>query len=87
MNYLRSIIYGGAASDSYGDNNNNQTADMDTMPDLAHSDDITTSQGESMDMDSNESKTRPLEDHKARISAYGNQLQQEQLQRQRAHQV
>ncbi|KAF9904146.1 hypothetical protein EC991_002981 [Linnemannia zychae] len=85
MNYLRSIIYGTTADQA--NNGNSQTTDMDSMPDLAHSDDFT-SQG-SMDLDDNDSnsKTRSLEDHKARIPAYGNQLQQDQLQRQRDHQA
>ncbi|KAF9933742.1 hypothetical protein FBU30_004543 [Linnemannia zychae] len=55
---------------------------MDSMPDLTHSDDIS---DQGMDVDSNQ--TRPLEDHKRRIEAYGNQLRQDQLQREQEYQA
>ncbi|KAG0296966.1 hypothetical protein BGZ96_008002 [Linnemannia gamsii] len=65
-----------------------QTADMDSMPDLVHSDEFSTSSPQRMSSDSNtDEKTKPLEDHKARIPSYGNQLKQNQLLRQREYQA
>ncbi|KAG9072162.1 hypothetical protein KI688_006386 [Linnemannia hyalina] len=89
MNFFKdsfSRFYGGVTQDN-GNQQHQQTADMDTMPDLLHSDDISPSdQGMSLD-NSEEEKTTPLEDHNARIPSYGNQLKQDQLQRQRAYQA
>lgn len=65
-----------------------QTADMDSMPDLLHSDEFSTSSHQRMSSDSNsDDKTKPLEDHKALIPSYGNQLKQDQLLRQQEYQA
>ncbi|KAF8942125.1 mitogen-activated protein kinase kinase kinase 9 [Haplosporangium gracile] len=95
MNFFKSSIsrlYGGVTEDNRGgrQQQQQQTVDMDSMPDLLHSDDISTSnQGMSLDNSNSEEneKTTPLEDHKARILTYGNQLREDQLQRQRAYQA
>ncbi|KAF9155058.1 hypothetical protein BG015_011196 [Linnemannia schmuckeri] len=95
MNFFKSSIsrlYGGVTEDNGGgqQQQQQQTADMDSMPDLLHSDDISTSdQGMSLDNSNSEEneKTAPLEDHKPLILAYGNRLQEDQLQRQRAYQA
>ncbi|KAH7030307.1 kinase-like domain-containing protein [Linnemannia elongata] len=88
MSFLKNTIsrFFGGVTEDYGDQQQ-QTVDMDSMPDLVHSTDISSSdQGMSLD-NSEEEKTKPLEDHNARIPSYGNQLKQDQLQRQREHQA
>lgn len=88
MNFFKSTFsrfHGGVTEDT-GNQQHQQTADMDSMPDLVHSADISSDQGMSLD-NSEEVKTKSLEDHNARIPSYGNQPNQDLLQRQRDYQA